>query len=205
MIENVSGLYSILKAVLAGHYASPGSTFLHVIMVLLLSTMTSKISLNDISIRTELCPGDIGGILSMHGRLYAEEYGYTFIFENYVAKGLGEFVEKYNPERSRIWVCEDGNRMIGSLVLIDRGEAAQLRYFLFEPEYRGMGLGTKLMDSFMEFLRDCGYKSSYLWTTAQQLAAAKLYKRYGYQLTEEKPSIAFGISLIEQRYDLVLP
>jgi len=36
------------------------------------------------------------------------------------------------------------------------------------------------------------------------VGAAKLYKRYGYKLTEEKPSTAFGISLVEQRYDLIL-
>lgn len=164
----------------------------------------NKISLNDISIRTELRPGDIGGILSMHGRLYYQECGYTSPFEMYVAQSLAEFIEKYNPERNRIWVCERDDRMVGTLVLMDRGHAAQLRYYLLEPEYRGMGLGTKLMESFMEFLRGCGYKSSYLWTTEQQLTAAKLYKRYGYQLTEEKPSTAFGIPLIEQRYDLIL-
>jgi peptidyl-dipeptidase Dcp len=163
------------------------------------------ISLNDIAIRTELRPGDIGDIMSMHGKLYFKEYGYTGPFEYYVAQSLAEFVQLYNPARNRIWVCEHNNRMIGTLVLLDRGEAAQLRYFLFEPEYRGIGLGTKLMVSFMEFLQTCGYKSSYLWTTEQQLAAVKLYKRYGYQLTEEKPSTAFGIPLTEQRYDLILP
>lgn len=166
--------------------------------------MPDTITLNDISIRTELHPGDAGSIMNMHGRLYFNEYGYTTIFESYVAKGLGEFLEKYNPERNRIWVCEHGGRMIGSLVLMDRGQAAQLRYFLLEPEYRGFGLGTKLMDLFMEFFRFCGYRSSYLWTTEQQLTAARLYMRYGYQLSEEKPSTAFGVSLTEQRYDLIL-
>jgi len=165
----------------------------------------NEISLNNISIRTELRPGDIGDILSMHGRLYYKEYGYTGPFEMYVAQSLAEFIEKYNPERNRIWACEHDQRMIGSLVLLDRGQAAQLRYFLLEPDYRGIGLGSKLMDLFMEFLRDCGYTSSYLWTTEQQLTAAKLYMRYGYQLTEEKTSIAFGIPLTEQRYDLMLP
>jgi len=57
----------------------------------------------------------------------------------------------------------------------------------------------------MEFMRECGYKSSYLWTTEQQLVAAKVYMRYGYKLTEEKPSTAFGVLLIEQRYDLIMP
>ena len=94
--------------------------------------------------------------------------------------------------------------MVGSLVLMDRGDAAQLRYFLLEPEYRGFGLGSKLLDLFMEFMRGCRYRSSYLWTTEQQLTAAKLYMRYGYRLTEEKPSTAFGVPLIEQRYDMTL-
>ena len=166
--------------------------------------MSSTITLNDISIRTELRPGDIGGILSMHGRLYYKEFGYTGSFEMYVAQSLVEFVELYHPERNRIWVCEHRDRMIGTLVLLDRGEVAQLRYFLLEPEYRGFGLGSKLLDQFMECLHLCSYKSSYLWTTEQQLTAAKLYKRYGYELTEEKSSTAFGVSLIEQRYDLIL-
>jgi peptidyl-dipeptidase Dcp len=164
----------------------------------------NEFSLNDISIRTELRPGDIGNIMSMHGRLYYQEYGYTRPFEMYVAQSLAEFIEKYNPARNRIWICEHNDRMIGTLVLMDRGQAAQLRYFLLEPEYRGIGLGSKLMDLFMEFLRGCGYKSSYLWTTEQQLTAAKLYKRYGYALTEEKPSTSFGVSLVEQCCDLIL-
>ena len=86
--------------------------------------------------------------MSMHGRLYYKQYGYNRPFEMYVAQSLAEFIELYNPERNRLWVCEDDDRMIGTLVLIDRGKAAQLRYFLFEPEYRGVGLGTKLMASF---------------------------------------------------------
>jgi len=167
--------------------------------------MPDKISPDDISIRTNLQPGDIGSIMSMHGRLYFREYGYTLQFEKYVAISLGEFIEIYTPERSRIWVCEHDNRMVGSLVLLDRGQAAQLRYFLLEPEYRGLGLGSKLMGLFMEFLQSRNYKSSYLWTTEQQVTAAKLYKRYGYELTEEKPSTTFGVPLIEQRYDLILP
>ncbi len=34
--------------------------------------MTSSISLNDVSIRTELRPGDIGYVIYMHGDLYGK-------------------------------------------------------------------------------------------------------------------------------------
>ena len=164
----------------------------------------SKTALNDICIRTEIRPGDLGYVTYLHGALYSKEYNYSLKFENYVAKGLCEFYEKYNPERNRIWACERKDRIIGFLLLMDRGDAAQLRYFLVEPEYRGIGLGGKLLNLYMDFLRQCGYKASYLWTTHELTTAAALYKKLGFQLTEEKESTAFGKPLIEQRYDLIL-
>lgn len=164
--------------------------------------MKNKPLLEDISIRTELRPGDIGYVIYMHGDLYKREYSYGIQFEIYVAKGLCEFWENYTPERNRIWVCEHHDKMVGFLLLMDRGSAAQLRYFLIQPEYRGIGLGAKLIDLYMDFLRKCGYSASYLWTTHELSAAAFLYKRVGFKLTEEKESSAFGKPLKEQRYDL---
>jgi GNAT superfamily N-acetyltransferase len=164
----------------------------------------TNVSLEDIAIRTELRPGDIGYVTYMHGSLYHKEYGYDLAFENYVAKGLCEFYDKYNSERNRIWACEYNDRIIGFLLLMDRGEAAQLRYFLIEPKYRGIGLGSKLMNLYMNFLQECGYKTSYLWTTHELSTAASLYKRHGFGLTEEKDSTTFGKPVREQRYDLIL-
>ena len=166
--------------------------------------MKGKVSLDDISIRTKLRHGDLGYVVYMHGALYGREYGYGLQFETYVAKGLCEFYEGYNPERNRIWACEHNGHMVGFLLLIDRGKAAQLRYFLIEPEYRGLGLGSKLLNLYMDFLRECGYKESYLWTTHELDTAIYLYKRVGFKLTEEKESTSFGKALREQRYDLIL-
>jgi len=179
----------------------------------------NRISLEDISIRTELQPGDVGYIIYLHGLLYSKEYNFGIQFEDYVAKGLIEFKEKYDPKRNRVWVCEhkrsspadkrsspqEITRMIGFLLLMDRGESAQLRYFLIAPAYRGIGLGSKLMNLYMDFLHECGYKNSYLWTTSELHSAISLYKRFGFQLTEEKESAAFGKLVTEQRYDLALP
>jgi peptidyl-dipeptidase Dcp len=166
--------------------------------------MNKTISRDDISIRTQFKPGDIGYIIHMHGALYGKEYGYGVQFETYVAKGLCEFYEKYDPQKNRVWICESQEKIIGFLLLMDRGESAQLRYFLIEPEYRGIGLGSKLMSLYMEFLRECGYQRSYLWTTHELTTAANLYTRFGFQLTEEIESTSFGKPLREQRYDLVI-
>lgn len=158
-----------------------------------------------VTIRTELRPGDLGQVLCLHGWLYAQEYQYGLPFEGYVAGGLQEFATNYDALRDRAWICEDGDRFVGFLLLMHRPEnAAQLRYFILHPAYRGMGLGKKLMELYMEYLRESHYASTYLWTTHEQQTAIALYKMYGFVLTEEKPSDAFGKPLIEQRFDLTL-
>jgi N-acetylglutamate synthase-like GNAT family acetyltransferase len=166
--------------------------------------MNQVIQLGDINIRTELRPGDIGYVIYLHGYLYKKEYNYGIEFETYVALGLYEFYRQYDPQKDRAWICEHENKIIGFLLLMHRGETAQLRYFILEPGYRGIGLGNKLMNLYMDYLKDRQYKSSYLWTTDELPASAHLYKKYGFKLTEEKHSNAFGKQVKEQRYDLVL-
>lgn len=166
--------------------------------------MSKDIKLTDITIRTELRPGDIGYVIYLHGRLYKEEYNYGIEFETYVASGLVEFYQQYNAEKDRVWICEHNRKIVGFLLLKHRNETAQLRYFILKPKYRGIGLGNKLMKLYMEHLKECNYKSSYLWTTNELPASAHLYKKFGFILTDEKSSTAFGKSLKEQRYELML-
>src|SRR5690606_38187143 len=97
------------------------------------------ITLNDIQIRTELKPGDIGYITWMHGTLYNREYGYGVSFEAYVSAGLSEFYFSPEPARRCIWICEHNKHIVGTLALMPRGDEAQLRFFLILPEYRGIG------------------------------------------------------------------
>jgi len=166
--------------------------------------MNHGINTNDITIRTTLQPGDIGYVVYRHGKLYSEQYDYGIAFEAYVAGGLFEFHKSYDPGKDRVWICEHEKNIIGFLLLMHReNNTAQLRYFYLEPAYRGFGLGEKLMSLYMDFFMKCGYASSYLWTTNELDAAAALYKRHGFHLTEERESTAFGKLLREQRYDLI--
>lgn len=161
----------------------------------------NAISIEDISIRTTLRPGDIGYITFLHGQLYQREYGFGIPFEVYVAKTLAEYVEQYNVATNRFWICEHESRIVGCIALMNRGSEAQLRYFLILPEYRGIGLGKKLMSLYMDFLHQCNYKKSYLTTTDELHAAASLYEAHGFRLTEQKETTGFGKKLIENKYE----
>ena len=164
-----------------------------------------SINLKSISIRTTLKPGDIGYVTYMHGDLYQREYGYGIGFEAYVAKGFYEFYEHYNPALDGVWVAEHGEKVVGFLLLMHREpRVAQLRYFILDPAYRGIGLGKKLSQLYMDYLHEKGYQKSYLWTTNELLTAANIYHKMGFRLTSELPSETFGKPLKEQRYDIDL-
>lgn len=101
-------------------------------------------------------------------------------------------------------MCEHAQHIVGSLVGVHRGEALQLRYFLLQPAYRGLGLGTHLLGKFLAFMRQKHYQQAYLLTTQEQTAAIVLYTRAGFSLTAATHSGALTEGLLEQRYDLRL-
>lgn len=164
----------------------------------------AKPLLSDVTIRNTLSPGDLGLIAAIHGDIYAKECGYGLNFEAYVLKGLGEFAQQYDPKKDKLWLCEHDNRVVGCLVAQHRADAVQLRYFIFLPEYRGIGLGKKLMGEFVAFMTSIGCKRAYLWTTEDQQSAIALYERYGFVLSEQRLSDAFEKELTEQKYELTL-
>jgi peptidyl-dipeptidase Dcp len=156
---------------------------------------------DELTIRTDLRPGDLEQVIQLHKIIYGQEYQYGSSFHDYVSKGLDEFRKQYDPNIDRVWVCEHNDRMVGFLSLMHRPDRfAQLRYFVMLPAYRGKGLGKYLMDCFMQFLEEANYQGAYLWTSHEQIEAASLYLKYGFKLVEEKDSTTFGKSLKEHRY-----
>lgn len=157
-------------------------------------------TLTGIAWRSELREDDFAAVVRLHAELYRREFGYAEAFEAYVAQGLQTFRSHYDRRRSRAWLCEQAGRLAGCLFLEDRGTSAQLRYFLVRPEYRGRGLGTRLMSAFMDCLRERGYTAAYLWTTNEQSVAARLYLAHGFKRVESRPSSVFGKRVLEERY-----
>lgn len=166
--------------------------------------LTTKPLLEEIQIRTELRSGDIGYVTYMHGQFYAKEYNHGISFEAYVAEGLCEFYRNYNQAFDRVWIAEHQQKIVGFLLLMHREPGvAQLRYFIIDPFYRGIGLGSKLSALYLEFLSKSGYHQSYLWTTQELFTAAHIYRKMGFVLSEEIDSSVFGKAVKEQRYELI--
>ena len=107
--------------------------------------VNKNISPANVSIRDQLKPGDVGYLSYLHGILYAQEYGWDYTFEAYVAVPLAEFAKEHN-DRERIWVVEKDGQVAGSVAIVEASkEEAQLRWMLLTPDLRGYGLGRFLV------------------------------------------------------------
>lgn len=155
-------------------------------------------------IRNTLAPGDLGQVAALHGRVYSEEHDFGLGFEAYVMESLLEFYRAYNPKKDRVWVVESEGSMVGFVLLMHRpGNRAQLRYFILAKEFRGQGIGSRLMNEWMEFYQNSNYNAAYLYTTSGMDAAASLYERMGFKKISEMKSRNFGVPLLQQYYELI--
>jgi len=156
-----------------------------------------------IHIRNNIKPSDIEEIISLHGILYSQEYGFDKAFEQYVAKPLCAFAKSHTT-REKIWIVEQRDIIQGCIAVVKSDETkAQLRWFLVHPHFRGKGIGKKLINEAIQFAKENSYASIFLWTVNILEIANKIYTTAGFQLTEEKAHIIWGKYLIEQRYELV--
>ncbi|ETR76820.1 MarR family transcriptional regulator [Afipia sp. P52-10] len=149
--------------------------------------------------------GDVGWIISRHGALYAEEFGWSIDFEALVAEIAAQFVKTYDPERERCWIAEIDGERAGTVTLVKGTKTtAKLRLLLVEPSARGTGVGKALVGECLRFARQAGYKSVTLWTQSILIPARRIYQDAGFRLVETKPHHSFGADLVGETWTLAL-
>lgn len=165
----------------------------------------NKITREDITYRHNITPGDIGYIIYLHGFIYGNESNFSTDFEKYVIKTFYDFLEKYSPENDRIWMAEYNNKIVGCVAIVHQpNEEAQLRWFLLDPAFRGLGIGKKLLTDTVDFCREKKFKNVFLLTTSLQDKALQMYKMMGFEVTKSEEVHEWGKTFYEERYDLRL-
>jgi DNA-binding MarR family transcriptional regulator/GNAT superfamily N-acetyltransferase len=150
-------------------------------------------------------PGDMGWIVSRHGALYGEEYGWDERLEALTAEIVAAFVRNQDHKRERCWIAERDGGNVGSVLLVrDTDEVARLRLLLVEPNARGLGIGARLVEEAVRFAREARYRTITLWTHSVLTAARYIYERAGFSLIESNEHTEFGNTLVGETWELAL-
>jgi len=80
----------------------------------------------------------------------------------------------------------DDGRIVGTVALYPLSKGVcELRKMYLSPEARGKGLGKQLMERMLDRARSLGFTRMVLETAAPLVEAIGLYKRYGFEPTNE--------------------
>ncbi|QHE86729.1 bifunctional helix-turn-helix transcriptional regulator/GNAT family N-acetyltransferase [Hydrogenophaga sp. BPS33] len=150
-------------------------------------------------------PGDMGWVVQQHGELYAREHGWNSEFEGFVAEIVAGMIRQHDPAWERGWIAELDGERVGSVFVVRKSETeAQLRLLILTPAARGLGLGARLTDACLDFVRAKGYRKVALWTTSGLEASRAIYSKRGFVKVHSEPYHGYGKDLEGQTWELQL-
>ncbi len=98
---------------------------------------------------------------------------------------LGRIPEVYQAGRGGFWVGLEGDRVLGTLGLIDFGQTpgggGALRKMFLHRDARGSGLAQALLDTLLAHARNQGLPGLWLGTLPHMRAAHRFYERNGFR------------------------
>ena len=85
--------------------------------------------------------------------------------------------------KSRCLLAFDGQRVVAHAILCPISDAAVEFTIFVHQDYRCLGLGTALARMAVGFSDQCGFAEVFLITELSNLAALRVYRRVGFQVT----------------------
>ena len=129
---------------------------------------------------------DVGFIADLHCRVYAK-MGWNASLQPYVLDALSAFVK--DGCQGKIWIAKVNGQRVGTISLVqNHADEWQLRWFILDSCYQGLGLGKKLMTTLMDFVRHQGIKRVVLSTVQELTPARALYAKFGFHVINETPN-----------------
>lgn len=113
------------------------------------------------------------------------EFGVPKVGTAYADKILDTLHEAYDTEKAIYYVVEKEGEIYGGAGIkqLDNydGNVCELQKMYFLPEARGIGLGSKMMETCLQKAKKFGFEQCYLETLPYMEEARKLYRKVGFK------------------------
>lgn len=152
--------------------------------------------------------GDLGIVVSRHGALYHQDYGFDITFEALVARIAADFIEAFDPKRCCSRIAEQAGTVVGSAFVVPADPAmpdlAKLRLVYLEPHMRGTGVARRMVEECLAFSHSAGYARMTLWTQDILVPARRLYASLGFTCVATNPFTGFGCTMQNEVWERAL-
>lgn len=146
--------------------------------------------------------GDYGWLVHRQALLFSAEHGADTGFEAFAAQEIAEFSRQRDRERAMCWIAEQQQSVVGAAFVAALSErAARMRLLYVEPESRGLGIGTLLVEQSVSFARRAGYETLTLTTCGVLNDGRRVFERAGFACVATEPERRFGRSLMAQTWE----
>ncbi|WP_138433635.1 GNAT family N-acetyltransferase [Winogradskyella algicola] len=117
------------------------------------------------------------------------EMGVPKVGTAYEDVSLDCMTETYSYPKTRYFVLAQNEEILGGAGIAPlnnyEGNVCELQKMYFMQEARGKGLGTKMMNTCLDFAKNAGFESCYLETMPYMNDARKLYKKVGFEFIDK--------------------
>ncbi len=142
----------------------------------------------------EAVPEDAAAIKGILRRAFAE-YEHCYTKEGYAATTPGKdgILQRMKQGPTLVAIVE--NKIVGTASAVHKGSGCYVRGMAVLPEARGLGIGYLLLKQIEVLAAHSGSERLYLCTTPFLLSAISLYRRFGFERSNERPHDLFGTPL----------
>lgn len=150
----------------------------------------------DIQIHQGYEPGLIGRVGELHGRYYAMAWKSGAPFELLITREFCDFIERYDPENDLVLSAHIDGVMAGAISILGHNpgpDGVQLRFFLVDPFYHGLGAGKTLLSEALSWCRGHGFGKIFLWTVDNLPQSRGLYEKFGFRVVERCPDDRYTV------------
>ena len=154
-------------------------------------------------------PGILGHTIQLHMDYYWRSDGWGAAFEAEFSAAMSGLMTRLDRPMNGAWsaveTTAEGKEVTLGTIFVDgesRGEegVASLRAFVLDESAHGLGLGRKLFDAAMEFVRRTGFRECRLNTMRSLTVARRMYERAGFQEVREYVHEKYGKPTMVMEY-----